>query len=524
MDKLFLELLNLSIAASWLILVVLLLRPMLKRAPRAIVCALWLLVGLRLALPFSIESALSLIPSRETVSPEMVYAAQPMIDSGVKILDQAVNPVIVESFAPSPAESVNPLQVLNFVGGCVWLMGLVLMLGYSAVSYLRLRLRVREAVLVEKGVRQGQCVASPFVLGFFRPCIYLPGGLSEEDRPMVLAHERAHIRRGDHWVKALGFLLLAVYWFNPLVWLSYVLLCRDIELACDEKVLKELGQGAKKCYSTALLNCSYSHRAVAACPLAFGELGVKTRIKSVLRYKKPAFWVTVTALILCLAVAVCFLTDPVAEPAPAAESPAPNAAAQAQGSQPQPLAAQPAPTAVPNDEFTFLIPKAGQGENYAPASLAELENRPVDARIAGSLEGMLADCRSAGHTVAVFRAYESYADAMESVAKGEDLDFFRSTTKRELQTGLSVLLATDEDGNDLALADEEQVQTETAAWKEMLLWLTEHAPDYGFIQRGPEGKQAFTGRVFPGMFRYVGQDMARYLTEQNLCIEEYLAH
>lgn len=531
MDKLFLELLNLSIAASWLILVVLLLRPMLKRAPRAIVCALWLLVGLRLALPFSIESALSLIPSRETVSPEMVYAAQPMIDSGVKILDQAVNPVIVESFAPSPAESVNPLQVLNFVGGCVWLMGLVLMLGYSAVSYLRLRLRVREAVLVEKGVRQGQCVASPFVLGFFRPCIYLPGGLSEEDRPMVLAHERAHIRRGDHWVKALGFLLLAVYWFNPLVWLSYVLLCRDIELACDEKVLKELGQGAKKCYSTALLNCSYSHRAVAACPLAFGELGVKTRIKSVLRYKKPAFWVTVTALILCLAVAVCFLTDPVAEPAPAAESPAPNAAAQAQGSQPQPLAAQPAPTAVPNDEFTFLIPKAGQGENYAPASLAELENRPVDARIAGSLEGMLADCRAAGHTVAVFRAYESYADAKEKFANRERWseeeywEMLRTATKRELQTGLSVLLATYEDGENYRanpLTDEDQFQAELSAWYETVLWLKEHAPDYGFIQRWPENNAEVTGKGTPGMFRYVGQDMARYLAGHDLCIEGYL--
>ena len=174
MDKLFLELLNLSIAASWLILVVLLLRPMLKRAPRAIVCALWLLVGLRLALPFSIESALSLIPSRETVSPEMVYAAQPMIDSGVKILDQAVNPVIVESFAPSPAESVNPLQVLNFVGGCVWLMGLVLMLGYSAVSYLRRRLRVREAVLVKRASDRASVWQAPLCWASSAPVSICP--------------------------------------------------------------------------------------------------------------------------------------------------------------------------------------------------------------------------------------------------------------------------------------------------------------------------------------------------------------
>lgn len=531
MDKLFLELLNLSIAASWLILVVLLLRPLLKKTPRAIVCTLWLLVGLRLALPFSIESVLSLIPSRETVSPEIVYAAQPMIDSGVKIVDQVVNPVIVENFAPSPVQSVNPLQVLNFIGGCAWLMGLVLMLGYGTVSYIRLRLKVRESVLVEKGVRQGRCVASPFVLGFFRPCIYLPGSLAAEDRPMVLAHERAHIRRGDHWAKALGFLLLAVYWFNPLVWLSYVLLCRDIELACDEKVLKELGQGAKKRYSMALLNCSYSHRAVAACPLAFGEVGVKTRIQSVLNYKKPAFWVTATALVICLVVALCFLTDPVAEPAPGPESPAPSPAAQTQPEQAQALAAQPAPAAAPNDEFTFLIPKAGQGEDYAPASLAELENRTVDARIAGSLERMLADCRAAGHTVAIFRAYESYADAKEKLANrgsGPEEEYWgwlRSATKRELQTGLSVLLATYEDGQNYRanpLTDEEQVQAELDTWDETVLWLKEHAPEYGFIQRWPKNKVEITTKGTPGMFRYVGEEAAAYITDNDLCLEEYL--
>ncbi|MBP3622656.1 MAG: hypothetical protein J6J19_01160 [Oscillospiraceae bacterium] len=373
MDKLFLELLNLSIAASWLILVVLLLRPLLKKTPRAIVCTLWLLVGLRLALPFSIESVLSLIPSRETVSPEIVYAAQPMIDSGVKIVDQVVNPVIVENFAPSPVQSVNPLQVLNFIGGCAWLMGLVLMLGYGTVSYIRLRLKVRESVLVEKGVRQGRCVASPFVLGFFRPCIYLPGSLAAEDRPMVLAHERAHIRRGDHWAKALGFLLLAVYWFNPLVWLSYVLLCRDIELACDEKVLKELGQGAKKRYSMALLNCSYSHRAVAACPLAFGEVGVKTRIQSVLNYKKPAFWVTATALVICLVVALCFLTDPVAEPAPGPESPAPSPAAQTQPEQAN-VSTVPEVSLSSEQETAFVAAQAALDELYERGLLSMRHN------------------------------------------------------------------------------------------------------------------------------------------------------
>lgn len=322
MDRIFLDILNLSIAGSWLILAVLLLRPLMKKAPRSIVCALWLVVGLRLMLPFSIESALSLIPSRETLNPEilepgMVSAAMPalesgarFIDSGVELIDRAVNPVISQSVAPRPEYSVNPMQALSFIAGCVWLMGFALMVGYSISSYIRLRLRMRETVPVEKNVRQGSAVESPFVLGLFSPRIYLPAGLSEKDRPLVLAHERAHIRRGDNFIKPLGFLLLAVHWFNPLVWLGYILLCRDIESACDERVVKELGSDIRRDYSMALLNCSCGRRAISACPLAFGEISVKSRIKGVLNYKKPSFWITLLALLGCAVLAVCFLTDP----------------------------------------------------------------------------------------------------------------------------------------------------------------------------------------------------------------------
>lgn len=347
MDKLFIEVLNLSIAGSWMILAVLLLRLVLKRAPKAMICALWLLVGLRLLLPFSVESTLSLIPSRQTVSTDIVepgtlppvgvsggqtfhaedggYAPPSqveLIDSGLPALDSALNPVINESFAPEMGASVDPLQVLTAVSGWVWLLCSLVILGYGVISFLRLKLRLRESVLAGPGVREGAMVDTPFVLGIFRPVVYLPLGLSERDREMVLAHEKAHLKRRDNWIKPLAFMLLAVHWFNPLVWVAYVLLCRDIESACDERVLRDMGREERRAYSAALLNCSVRPRMIGACPLAFGELSVKGRIKSVLNYKKPGFWISLAALAACAVVAVCFLTDPVKEPEEAQPSPA----------------------------------------------------------------------------------------------------------------------------------------------------------------------------------------------------------
>ena len=311
MSGIFLKLLNLSISASWLVLVVLALRLVLKRAPKWVNVLLWGMVALRLMLPFSIESALSLIPSAETVSPEVVqFDPAPTITSGVTIIDNAVNPSLSESFAAAPLASVNPLYVWIYLAGWVWLIGLAAMLAYALVSYLRLRRRVSASIPLRENIYVCDEVPSPFILGILRPRIYLPSALDEAQRGSVLSHERAHLARRDHWWKPLGFALLAVYWFNPLLWLAYTLLCRDIELACDERVLRGMDAGQIKDYSSALLACSVPRRMLAACPLAFGEVGVGARVKNALRYKKPAFWIVAASVIVCIVVAVCFLTNP----------------------------------------------------------------------------------------------------------------------------------------------------------------------------------------------------------------------
>ena len=311
MSGIFLKLLNLSISASWLVLVVLALRLVLKRAPKWVNVLLWGMVALRLMLPFSIESALSLIPSAETLSPEVVrFDPAPTITSGVEFIDNAVNPSLSESFAAAPLASVNPLYVWTYLAGWVWLIGLAAMLAYALVSYLRLRRRVSASIPLRENIYVCDEVPSPFILGIVHPRIYLPSALDEAQRGSVLSHERAHLARRDHWWKPLGFALLAVYWFNPLLWLAYTLLCRDIELACDERVLRGMDAGQVKDYSSALLACSVPRRMLAACPLAFGEVGVGARVKNALRYKKPAFWVVAASVAVCVVVAVCFLTNP----------------------------------------------------------------------------------------------------------------------------------------------------------------------------------------------------------------------
>ena len=310
MTDIFLGFLNRSLAAGILILAVVLVRLVFKKAPRWLLCALWALAAVRLVCPVSIESVLSLIPSAEPVQPEIIVSAQPAITSGIPAVDAIVNPPLAAAFTPSPAQSANPLQIWTFLAACVWLAGIAALLLYAAVSALRLRLRVRTAVRLEGKVYQSEFVSSPFILGVIRPRIYLPFGLEAGAQAMVLAHERAHLRRGDQLWKPLGYLILAAYWFNPLCWLAYILFCRDIEAACDEKVVRELGEGCKAAYSRALLACSAPKKLITACPLAFGETGVKARIRSVLNYKKPAFWLVLAAVLVSAAVAVCFLTDP----------------------------------------------------------------------------------------------------------------------------------------------------------------------------------------------------------------------
>ena len=310
MSGLFLKIINMSIAASWLILAVLVLRLVLKKVPKWITVLLWGIAAVRLVLPFSVESPWSLVPSAETVSPEIMMDPAPTIHTGIPAINSAVNPVISRSFAPAPGASANPLQIWIPRLAVVWLTGIAAFLAYTAASYWRLRRKVSAAVLLRDNVFQSENVASPFVLGVVRPKIYLPFNIDGQAMEQVIAHELAHIRRRDHIWKPLGYLLLTVYWFNPLLWLAYVLLCRDIELACEEKVIKELDNEHRADYTQALLACSASRRAVAACPLAFGEVAVKERVKSVMNYKKPAFWVVVLALIACAVVAVCFLTNP----------------------------------------------------------------------------------------------------------------------------------------------------------------------------------------------------------------------
>lgn len=315
MAEIFQKALNMSIAAGWLILAVIALRLLLRRAPKRFRLLLWAVVGLRLALPWSIESALSLIPSAQTLPEGIMLERAPVLDTGISALNGAINPGFTAAFTPELGASANPLQVLLPIAAALWMLGAAAMLLWALVSWLRLRKRVREAVRLEENVYECE-IASPFVLGLFRPRIYLPFSLENGERELVLAHERAHITAGDHIINPLGWLLLAAHWYNPLVWLAYALFCRDIELACDERVVRGLSLSDRADYSQALLDLSRPRGGVRACPLAFGESSVKGRVKSVLSYKKPAFWLVLLAVVVCVGAAVCFLTDPKEEAEP----------------------------------------------------------------------------------------------------------------------------------------------------------------------------------------------------------------
>lgn len=310
MDNIFLEIFNTGIMAGWLVLAVLLARLLLKNAPAWAKCALWAIVGVRLVWPFEIESILSLVPSAQTLPPVALTAPAPEIHTGFNALNSTINPTFTQTFQPEPAASVNPLQVVVAVASILWLAGMVAMAAYAALSYLRLRRRVRVSMPAGEGVYLCDHISSPFILGLIRPKIYMPSDLPKEKWDSILAHERAHLARRDHWWKPLGFLLLTVFWFHPLLWLAYILLCRDVELACDEKVIRTLSPEEKQAYSETLLECSMPRKWITACPLAFGETGVKQRIKAVLHYKKPTLWIIIAALIVCSVLAVCFLTEP----------------------------------------------------------------------------------------------------------------------------------------------------------------------------------------------------------------------
>ena len=313
MDDVFLKIVNLSISASWLILAVLVLRVVLKKAPKWVMPLLWGVVALRLVFLFSIESALSLIPSAETIPSEIVTETREPVLYEQATLDIVTNPTLPSAAEVPVGVSRQQAQVDFNIYSVLWLAGMAALLVHALVSAGKLKRKLATAILLRDNIYESEFVDSPFVFGVVKPNIYLPMHMDEGTAAYVIAHEHAHLARRDHWWKVLGYLVLALHWFNPLVWVAYILFCRDIELACDEKVVKGLDGAARADYSQALLSCAAPKRAVAACPLAFGEGNIKMRVKSALHYKKPAFWVAAAAVLAVVIVAVCFLTNPRSE-------------------------------------------------------------------------------------------------------------------------------------------------------------------------------------------------------------------
>lgn len=311
MNELFLKIINMSISASWLVMAVLILRLVLKKAPKWVNVLLWGIVAVRLICPFSFESALSLIPSAETFPEKAISGPSFDVQTGITPVDNRINDYLGDRYFEGVTVPANNGNHMMTIFSIVWTIGILLLIAYTVISYWRLHREIDTAVRYKDNLFQSENVSSPFVLGLIKPRIYLPFSINGQDLEHVVAHEQAHIRRKDHWWKPLGFLLLTIHWFNPFMWLSYVLLCRDIELACDEKVIRELGNEQRADYTQALVACSINRRTIAACPLAFGEVGVKERVKSVMNYQKPAFGIVLLAVIACVGVAVCFLTNPI---------------------------------------------------------------------------------------------------------------------------------------------------------------------------------------------------------------------
>lgn len=311
MSRIFLELLNISITAGWLILAVIVFRIVLRGSPKWIRCLLWGIVALRLLIPFNVESTLSLIPNARPVPVRIEQVVPPVVNNETVPGDNIINSPLARQFTPKVVEDiVNPLQVAASIASIIWLLGVLLMLLYAVFSFLRLRRRVSAAVPMKNKINLCDEIDSPFILGIFRPQIFLPSGMEPLAYEHIMLHEQAHLQRRDHIWKPLGFALLSVYWFNPLSWAAYIMFCKDIELASDEKATREMDKYSRADYCQALLTCSVNRRGITACPIAFGEVGVKDRVKNVLNYKKPAFWMVIAAILACVVAAVCFLTNP----------------------------------------------------------------------------------------------------------------------------------------------------------------------------------------------------------------------
>lgn len=310
MERIFLAILNRSLTAGILVMVVLFVRLLLRKAPKWISCLLWAIVAVRLVCPFSVESIFSLVPSSEPIPENITVMQNPEITTGIPMINNAVNPVLSNTLTPEPGAGANPMQIVLAVASGVWMIGMVVLFAYAVISYLILYKKVRESVLFTDRVKICDHIETPFIFGVLDPHIFIPSGLSGERLEHVMAHENAHLKRLDHMWKPVGFLILTLHWFNPLVWLAYILLCKDIEIACDEKVIRDMEKKEAASYSQTLLECSLERRNILKCPLAFGEVSVKERIDHVLHFKKPAFWIVFIAVLSCLIVAVCFLTNP----------------------------------------------------------------------------------------------------------------------------------------------------------------------------------------------------------------------
>ena len=310
MADIFLKIVNMSISACWIILAVILFRFIFNNVPKWINCVLWGIAGLRLVMPFSFESIFSLVPSTETIT-KLPDSPRPQIDSGISVIDNQVNGYLQGSYFEGVTRPMGNFTDITTIFTIIWIIGISALIVYTLTSYLRLKNKISTAVILRDNIYQSEAVVSPFILGIIRPKIYLPFSLNEQEISSVIAHEKAHLQRKDYLWKPLGFLIMTLHWFNPVVWLGYILLCRDIELACDEKAIKDLNNVERADYSQALLTCCVNRRMIAACPLAFGEVGVKDRIKSILGYKKPAFWIILVSVVTSIIVALCFLTNPV---------------------------------------------------------------------------------------------------------------------------------------------------------------------------------------------------------------------
>ena len=310
MSRLFLSILNMSLTASYVILFVMLIRLLLKRSPKFISYALWVVVAFRLIFPFSIESMFSLLPRDTSTVPipqDIIYQQTPQINSGIEVVDSFVSETLP---APAIGDSVNPLQIYTEIGAYIWILGIIVLLVYSLVSVLRLKRQLRSAQLIEQNIYEAKNLKTPFVLGVIRPQIYLPARLGIEERSYTLLHEQTHISRKDHIIKILAFFILCIHWFNPLVWIAFKLMSRDMELSCDEKVLKKMDVGIKKNYANSLLSLATERQILNGSPLAFGEGNVKGRIKNVLNYKRPSFWVVVVSIIAVVIAGIALVTNP----------------------------------------------------------------------------------------------------------------------------------------------------------------------------------------------------------------------